>query len=68
VTRPPITIAFHSNQLSATGTEVALFDYAHYNETLLGKRSVVMYHRNNPNNHPEALAKFANRFEVVAYD
>ena len=68
MTRAPLTIAFHSNQLSVTGTEVALFDYAHYNETLLGHRSVVMYHRHNPNNHADALAKFSNRFEVVAYD
>ncbi len=62
------TIAFHSNQLSVTGTEVALYDYAHYNETLLGNRSVIVHNRLNPNNHPDALAKFANRFEVLAYD
>jgi len=62
------TIAFHSNQLSVTGTEVALYDYAHYNETLLGNRSVIVHNRLNPNNHPDALAKFANRFEVLGYD
>jgi hypothetical protein len=62
------TIAFHSNQLSVTGTEVALYDYAHYNETLLGNRSVVLHHRLNPNNHPDALAKFSKRFEVLTYD
>lgn len=62
------TIAFHSNQLSVTGTEVAVYDYAHYNETLLGNRSVVLHNRLNPNNHPDALAKFAKRFEVLTYD
>lgn len=62
------TIAFHSNQLSVTGTEVALYDYAHHNEALLGNRSVVLYHRGNPNNHPDALAKFSQRFEVLAYN
>ncbi len=62
------TIAFHSNQLSMTGTEVALFDYAHHNEALLGNRSVVVYDRLNPNNHPDALAKFNDRFDVVGYD
>ena len=62
------TIAFHSNQLSVTGTEVALFDYAHHNETLLGNRSVVVYDRQNPNNHPEALTKFSDRFDVIGYD
>jgi hypothetical protein len=62
------TIAFHSNQLSVTGTEVALYDYAHYNETLLGNRSVVVYDRQNPNNHPDALTKFSDRFDVIGYD
>ena len=28
-------IAFHSNQLGIRGTEVALYDYAHFNETIL---------------------------------
>lgn len=62
------TIAFHSNQLSVRGTEVALYDYAHFNESLLGNRSVVVHQRSNPNNHPDALAKFHSRFEVLAYD
>ena len=62
------TIAFHSNQLSVRGTEVALYDYAHYSETLLGHRSLVVHHRLNPNNHPDALTKFSDRFEVLSYD
>jgi len=28
-------VAFHSNQLGEGGTEVALYDYAHFNETIL---------------------------------
>ena len=63
-----LTIAFHSNQLSRTGTEVALYDYAHYAESLLGHRSVVLYHRHNPNNHPEAIQRFAERFDLHPYD
>ena len=57
------TIAFHSNQLSVTGTEVALYDYAHHNATLLGNRSVILYNRLNPNNKSEALDKFCQRFQ-----
>lgn len=60
-------IAFQSNQLSMTGTEVALYDYAHHNELQLGHKSVVFYEAGNVNNHPQALAKFSDRFEVVAY-
>lgn len=61
------TIAFHSNQLSIRGTEVALYDYAHYNEALLNNRSFVVYDASSPFNQAEALPKFQERFEVVAY-
>lgn len=61
------TIAFHSNQLSIRGTEVALFDYALHNETVLGHRSLVIYNADSPHNSAEALAKFSARFEVVSY-
>jgi hypothetical protein len=61
------TIAFHSNQLSIRGTEVALFDYALNNETVLGHRSLVIYNADSPHNSAEALAKFSARFEVVGY-
>ena len=40
-------IAFHSNQLSLTGTEVALYDYAKNNEDLLGNDSFIVYDKNN---------------------
>jgi len=62
------TIAFHSNQLSMTGTEVALYDYALHNEQLLGNRSFILYRINHPNNHPQALGKFKDRFEVIGYE
>jgi len=62
------TIAFHSNQLSLTGTETALFDYAKGNEEILGNKSIVLFNRENKNNHPAAIEKFSNRFDVVAYD
>ena len=62
-----ITVAFHSNQLCLTGTEVALFDYADYNEHLLGNRSVIVSDQNSPNNNCEAIAKFSARFPVYLY-
>ncbi len=61
------TIAFHSNQISLQGTEVALYDYAHFNETLLGNRSLIVYDLNNPNNSALALPKFTSRFPVWGY-
>lgn len=54
-------IAFHSNQLSIRGTEVALYNYAKYNEDILGNKSVIFSH---PNSDLSALKKFEDRFEV----
>ncbi|MDO9434648.1 hypothetical protein [Hydrogenophaga sp.] len=61
------TIAFHSNQISIRGTEVALYDYALHNESVLGHNSVVVYNLNSPHNDAAALAKFRERFDVVGY-
>jgi hypothetical protein len=61
-------IAFHSNQLSRQGTEIALYDYAAAAEDLLGHRAVIVHHRHNPHNVPEAIDKFRHRFDVLAYD
>ena len=61
-------IAFHSNQLGLRGTEVALYDYARYNEELLGNESLVVYPKQSPGNHRKAIDRFASRFKTHAYD
>jgi hypothetical protein len=57
-------IAFHCNQLSIRGTEVAMYDYAHFNETILCNESIVL--AKNPKVWPysdeKAIEKFKNRF------
>jgi hypothetical protein len=58
-------IAFHSNELNIRGTNVALYDYAHYNETILGNKSYII---SNANVDLQALPKFKNRFEVFLYN
>jgi hypothetical protein len=58
------TIAFHSNQLGIRGTEVALYDYAHFNETILGNKSYII---SDQNKDLGALQKFKDRFEVFLY-
>jgi len=59
------TIAFHSNQLGIRGTEVALYDYAHYNEEILHNKSYII---SCANADLTALKKFENRFEVFLYN
>ena len=58
-------VAFHSNQLSERGTEVALYKYAKYNEEILGNESIIISssQRNN-----QGLSKFTSRFPVFLYD
>jgi len=63
-----LTIGFHSNQLGERGTEVAMYDYAHYNETIYGNRSVIFYQKNNTNNNMKIIEKFSSRFSVYAYE
>jgi len=57
-------IAFYSNQLGERGTEVALYDYAHYNESILNNKSIIIYNRNHPWNNTNAIKKFQKRFKV----
>lgn len=58
-------IAFHTNELNIRGTNVAIYDYAHYNETILGNKSYIL---SNKNANLEALPKFKNRFDVFLYE
>lgn len=56
-------VAFLTNHISYGGTEVALYDYAHHNETLLGNTSIVLT-RDYRETHGEIYDKFAKRFPV----
>lgn len=58
-------VAFHSNQLGIRGTEVALYDYALYNETILGNKSYILSDKNKD---LQTLKKFQDKFEVFLYN
>lgn len=57
-------VGFLTNHISYGGTEVALYDYAHYNETLLGNTSVILT-RDMRTTNGEIYEKFSKRFKVV---
>jgi hypothetical protein len=57
-------IAFHSNHLSISGSEVALFDYAYYNQKLLGNESVIVA-KNNTIDDDGVVEKFNKNFKTV---
>jgi hypothetical protein len=56
------TIVFTTNHLSVRGTDVSMYDYAHYAETLLGHRSLIVSPSNADNSE---LDRFAARFPVT---
>ena len=55
-------IAFHSNQLGLRGTEVSLYNYALYNEEVLGNESIIITFEHT---NLEAKKKFSDRFETL---
>jgi hypothetical protein len=61
-------IAFHSNQLSVRGTEVALYDYAHYFEKLYSGRSIIITPKISQGHDARAASRFAQRFPVFPYE
>jgi hypothetical protein len=67
------TVAFLSNKLTLRGTEVAIYDYAHYNEKLLGNKSIIITRdydkiKREFNVDIQAYDKFKDRFNVFYYD
>ena len=66
------TIAFLSNKLTLRGTEIAMYDYADFNETLLNNKSIIITRdcniiKNEMDVSFDAYNKFKNRFQVEYY-
>lgn len=63
-------VAFFIRHFGERGTEVSVYDYAHYNETLLGNESIIIgftpeaYARYGLTCMPDVLEKFRKRFRV----
>ena len=65
-----IKIAFHTEILDIRGSCVAIYDYAHYNETLLNNKSVIVVPISSieqNRNDDIAVTKFMQRFQVYFY-
>jgi hypothetical protein len=61
-------IAFQTNQLSLYGTEIALYDYAYFNETLLDNESYVVVKEVHTFPHDKTVIdKFTQRFPNRVY-
>lgn len=62
------TVCFYTPHLTVRGTEVAVFDYANYNEKILKNKSIIIHHKNDSRNEIESIQKFKNRFDVISID
>ena len=63
-----VKIAFWDNGLGERGTSVSLYDYAHFNETILKNNSIILYNTTHYSNNKNAIEKFTNRFTVYGVD
>lgn len=65
-------VAFHTPTIDERGTCIAIYDYAHYNETLLKNKSIILTPKesiNRANQHNiEVLQKFSKRFLIFEYE
>jgi hypothetical protein len=67
-----LNVAFLSNKLTLRGTEIAIYDYADYNEKILGNKSIIITRDYEKIKHEydvdiQAYNKFQNRFKVCYY-
>ena len=58
-------ILFHSSTLGYRGTDVAIFDYALYNEEVLGNESIILTPKKAKASTLEIIQRFNNRFNIV---
>ena len=62
-----MNVAFHSNSMSLRGSENALWDYANFNETILGNNSTICHPAELENTENPTFAKWKDRFPLVPY-
>lgn len=66
-------IGFFSHQLSFRGTDVATYDYAHYNETILNNKSIIItkkYDSSKKNEDTNNIIydHFQKRFQIIYFN
>jgi len=61
-----LKIGFHTNNLSFRGAEIAVFDYALHNQSLLQNQSLVFYKSQLPSE-PTVIEKFSKHFKLLPY-
>lgn len=60
-------VAFHSNTMSLRGSENALWDYANFNETVLGNQSLICHPSGLESAENPTFSKWKARFPLFSY-
>jgi hypothetical protein len=60
-------IAFHSDTLGLRGSDQAVWDYANFNESILGNRSVICFQDRIEIDQNPSFTKWKSRFPLVVY-
>ena len=59
-------VAFFVRHFTERGTENAIFNYAFYNESLLGNKSIIIYYNENPEDYVNtSREKFEKNFPTI---
>ncbi len=67
--RSSLNICFHTNEFNGRGTTTAIYDYAHYNEVILGHKSIFLMPRLDQVVHGISFDRFERRFgPIYLYD
>ena len=61
-------VAFYQPFLNERGTSVAMFDYAYFNQTIPGNKSIIIYDQNNSWNEANGEHRFKETFETHSID
>jgi hypothetical protein len=59
------TVLFFDPNLNERGTSVSVYDYAHYNEIILGNKSIIASYNNSEK---KSYQKFKDRFDIYLID
>ena len=62
-----MVVAFHTNTLGVRGSETAVWDYANFNETILGNRSILCLREELCDEVNPVFAKWKARFPILSY-
>jgi len=59
------TVLFFDQNLNERGTSIATYDYAHFNEEILGNKSIIATFTDRGDNDFSSYNKFKNRFNNI---